>query len=94
VSHQKIDVYIFGKVVRHDAVELFVQNDVFGPPANEFHIAQLEIADLLSGNVQILVVEFDTLNAALGREPRDFAGQNTGPTGLLQDSVGCIRNFP
>jgi hypothetical protein len=60
---------------------------------NEFQLAQLEIADLFSGNLQIFLIEFQTDNAVLGKEPRDFAGRNTGPTGLLEDSVGCFRNF-
>jgi hypothetical protein len=38
-------------------------------------------------------MEFHANNAALRKEPRDFAGQNTGPTGLFEDSVRCLRNF-
>ena len=38
-------------------------------------------------------MEFHSDNAGLGKEPRDFAGQNTGPTGLLENSVGRFRNF-
>ena len=93
VSHQKIKVDIFSKVIGHDAVELPFQNHVFRSAVNEFHVAQLEMANLVSGDVQVFLIEFHTDNAALGKEPRDFAGQNTGPTGLLEDSVGCFRNF-
>ena len=93
VSHQKIKVDIFGKVIGHDAVELPLQNHVFRSAVNEFHVAQLEIAGFFSGNVQIFIMQFHTDNAALGKELRDLAGQNTGPAGLLEDSVGCFRNF-
>ena len=93
VSHQKIKVDIFGKVIGHDAVEPPFQNHVFRSAVNEFHVAQLEIAYFFSGNFQIFLMEFHTDNAGLGKEARDFAGQNTGPTGLLEDSVGCFRYF-
>jgi len=45
-------------------------------------------------DVELELVELDADNATLRKEPRDLAGENTGATGLLQDSVGCIRNFP
>jgi len=38
-------------------------------------------------------MEFHTDNAALGKEPRDLAGQNTGATGLLEDAIGCFRKI-
>src|SRR5262249_40242969 len=39
VSHQKIKVDIFGKVVGNNAVELLLQNDVFGSAMNELDVA-------------------------------------------------------
>jgi hypothetical protein len=46
VSHQKIEVDIFGKVSGHDAIKLPVQNHFFCSSMNKFDIGQLEIPGL------------------------------------------------
>jgi hypothetical protein len=84
VSHKKIKVDIFGKVIGHDAVEFPFQNHVFRSAVNEFHVAQLEIADLFSGNVQIFLME----ERAARFRRSEYRSR------LLENSVGCFRNFP
>src|ERR1700693_728022 len=93
VSHQKIKVDIFGKISGRDAIKYPVQNHFFCSSMNKFDVGQLEIPGLFSGNVQIFLMEFHAYNAALGKEPRDFTGQNTSAAGLLDDSVRCFRYF-
>ena len=44
VSHQKIKVDIFGKVIGHDAVELPCQNHVFRSAVNEFHVTSITVS--------------------------------------------------
>jgi GAF domain-containing protein len=86
-------IELVGKVSGHDAIKFPVQNNFFCSSMNKFDIGQLEIPGLFSGNAHIFLMEFHAYNSAIGKEPRDFTGQNTSATGLLDDSIRCFRYF-